>query len=103
MNAWWRAALSLAGATLIAFLLFAYFAVEADAAMDKSGVGDLAEFARLSRIAGVAFWSAAIFWLGSIISAQLVPQPFRGKALFWFGLVHPVLLVGVYAALIVGA
>ena len=91
----------LAASALAAFLSFGYFGHAADVAMDKTGVGDLALFNHYSRLAGGCFWSAAGLWLGSIISAQGAPEPFRGKALFWFGLVQPVLSLAVFGILVV--
>lgn len=91
----------LAASALAAFLSFGYFSHAADVAMDKTGVGDLALFDHYSHLAGAWFWSAAGLWLGSIISTQRAPEPFRGKALFWFGLVQPVLSLAAFGILVV--
>jgi hypothetical protein len=86
-----------------AFGAFVYFGIQADVAMDKSGAGDLRLFTHYSQLAGGCFWAVVVSWAGSVLSAQLSPTPFRGRALFWLGLVQPVLYGTAYVVVLVVA
>jgi hypothetical protein len=74
---------------VIGIATFLALGVEADRAMDKSGVGDTIKFGQFSGYASVAFYLAFLAWLACLIFSQLARQPYRGRALFWFGLVVP--------------
>jgi len=84
-------ALSLAAGTIasVAAAAFLVFGAASDHAMSKSGVGDIDKFGQFSGYAGVAFYVAVASWLVCLVFAQLAPQPYRGRALFGFGLVLP--------------
>jgi hypothetical protein len=69
---------------------FLAFGQAADRAMSKHGVGDPLRHAELSNYAGASFYLAAAAWAVCIVSSQLAPKPYRGKALFWFGLMLPI-------------
>ena len=79
-----------------AFGAFLYFGIQADAAMDKSGLGDHELFAYYSRLADVCLWAVVVSWAGSVLSAQLSPPPYRSRALFWLGLGQLVLYGATY-------
>jgi len=84
-------ALSLAGGTVASVGVMAFLACGAasDRAMDKSGIGDPIKFGQLSGYAGASFYVALAGWFVCIVCAHFTPQPYRGRALFWFGLVLP--------------
>lgn len=81
---------------------FLSFVAASDRALDKSGLGDPVRFNELSGYAGISFYLAAAFWLLRVGFTQFAPQPYRGRALFWFGLMLP-LLGFVFWFLMVGA
>lgn len=82
---------SLAAGTIatVGVAAFLVFGAASDRAMSKSGVGDIDKFGHLSGYAGVAFYVALVSWVVCLVFAQLAPQPYRGRALFGFGLVLP--------------
>jgi hypothetical protein len=84
--------LSLATGVLSAIGLVVFLALgqAADRAMSKHGVGDPLQHAELSSYAGISFYLAAAAWAACIVCSQLAPKPYRGKALFWFGLMLPI-------------
>jgi len=84
-------ALSLATGTIatVAVAAFLAFGAASDRAMPKSGIGDIYKFGQLSGYAGVAFYVGLASWLVCLVFAQLAPQPYRGRALFGFGLILP--------------
>ena len=84
-----------------AFLAFARFCHLADIAMPKPGGGNLPEFEHYSRLAGVSFLAIVISWVLAVISAQLSPQPFRGRALFALGVLLPIAFVTAYVGLVI--
>ena len=73
-----------------ALVAFALFAREAERAMDKSGFGDQPRYFQFSTYAGIAFWLAAGAWLACVVFSQMSPKPYRGRALFGFGLLMPI-------------
>ena len=95
-------ALSLAAGTvatagMAAFLLFG---AESDRAMDKSGTGDVDRFGEFSDYAGVTFYVALAGWLVCLAFARFAPQPYRGRALFGFGLILPLFSFVVWSLLL---
>src|SRR5579862_1784463 len=77
---------------VVASVAFLGLAVSADHAIGgKSGLGDPIQFAHLNTYAGVSFYLAVLAWLTCVVSSQFAPQPYRGRALFGFGLMVPVL------------
>ena len=89
-----------AASAIGAFWAFAWFGHHADSVMSKSGVGDVSAFEHYSRFAGFSFWSLAFFWIATVISTQLSQQPFRGHALFAFGLLMPIVFIVFYVGLL---
>jgi hypothetical protein len=76
---------------IISVAAFLSFCTASDSAMNKSGLGDSVRFAEISGYAGISFYLAAVFWLLCVGFTQFAPQPYRGRALFWFGLMLPLL------------
>ena len=76
-----------------AYVAFVRFGHLADAAMDKSGIGDLPAFEHYSNFAGISFWALLIFWVLSVAFIQASPQPYRSRALFVVGLIVPVIFI----------
>jgi hypothetical protein len=58
--------------------------------MDKSGIGDPIRHAELSTYGAVSFYLAVSAWVACVVFSQLAPKPYRGGALFWFGLMGPI-------------
>lgn len=85
-------ALSLATGAISVICVLAFLALgaAADRAMGKDGVGDPLQHAEFSTYAGVSFYVAAAAWAVCIVFSQIAPKPYRGRALFWFGLMLPV-------------
>jgi hypothetical protein len=54
-------------ALALPFVLFIWFANAADRAMDKSGMGDVAEFQRQSAFAGLFFWLDILVFTGLLL------------------------------------
>jgi hypothetical protein len=54
---------------LILITCFLSFLWQADQAMDKTGIGDLAEWIRLNQLANFVFDAAGIVWLFAIVLA----------------------------------
>ena len=82
---------------------FLSFVAASDRAMDKSGFGDQGRFNELSGYAGISFYLATAFWLLCVGFTQFAPQPYRGRALFGFGLMLPLLGFTVWFLLLGGA
>jgi hypothetical protein len=78
--------------TIVGIAMFLAFVAAADRAMDKTGFGDPIRHGELSGYASISFYLALSTWLLCVVFSQLAPQPYRSRALFWFGLVVP--LVG---------
>ena len=57
---------------------FVYFGHQADLAMSKDGVGDLAQFNSFNQNAGISFYAASILW-GLAVIVSLVKRRFRSK------------------------
>jgi hypothetical protein len=77
---------------IMASIAFLGLAVSADHAIGgKSGLGDPIQFAQLNTYAGVSFYLAILAWLTCVVCSQFAPQPYRGRALFGFGLMVPIL------------
>lgn len=74
----------LAGAQLGCMAAFFYAVHRADSAMDKTGLGDHAAFARWSGAASVWFWSSLILWIAAIGSFAW-PAPPRARAALVYG------------------
>ena len=83
--------------------MFLALAGAADRAMDKSGIGDPERHAELSTYAGVSFYVAVAAWAACVVFSQLAPKPYRGRALFWFGLMVPLAASLGWLAGVVGA
>ena len=75
----------------IGIAAFLVLAAAADRAMDKAGFGDPTRHGELSGYAGISFDVTVAAWLLCVVFSQLPPQPYRGRALFWFGLMVPLL------------
>ena len=85
-------ALSLATGVLsvVGALVFLALAAAADSVMGKDGLGDQARHAQLSNYAAISFYAALAAWVTCVAFSQKAPKPYRGRALFWFGLMVPV-------------
>jgi len=57
---------------------FVYFAHQADLAMSKDGIGDLAKLNSFNRNAGISFYAEYVLW-GIAIVISLVKRQFRSK------------------------
>ena len=67
-------------ASLLACLaLFLYFGAQADAAMDKTGVGDLEAWRVYSWRSGAAFWAGTVIWAALIAWGLRSKKPERGQ------------------------
>ena len=73
----------------LCMILFFTFVAKADLAMDKSGMGDYPTFARYSDIAGYYFYAGIGLWAICLILAFFSPQPYKWRAISWFGLGFP--------------
>jgi hypothetical protein len=98
-------ALSLASGVLstVGVLAFLAFGKAAERAMPKDGLGDPLQHADLSTYACVSFYLAAATWAVCILFSQMAAKPYRGKAIFWFGLVLPIVAVGGWVIGVIGA
>lgn len=63
---------------LLVVASFSYFAHQADLAMSKDGIGDLAKFNSFNRYAGISFYSASTLWVVGIVMS-LAKRQFRCK------------------------
>jgi len=86
--------------SVCALVVFVLLIREAETAMDKSGIGDQPHYFQFTTYAGVAFWFATGAWLACIVFSQMSPRPYRGRALFGFGLLMP---IGAALAWLLGA
>jgi hypothetical protein len=64
-----RSAVIAAIALAVPLCLFLWFAHAADAAMDKSGLGNVTSWSILNARAAVSFWSLAAVWLCILCAA----------------------------------
>jgi hypothetical protein len=86
--------------SVVGALAFLAFAPAADSAMGKDGLGNPTRHAELSNYAGISFYVALAAWVICLVFSQKAPKPYRGRALFWFGLMVP---VGAFSGWLLGA
>jgi len=61
-----RTTIPVSSLLVLSVCAFLYYVPLADAAMDKSGIGNLASWQSYQARAGVAFWLAAVVWSGLV-------------------------------------
>ena len=83
---------------VVAMVLFLKFVRAADAAMDKTGIGDLDVWNKYNARASDALWGLAGAWIAGLGFALAVSNPWRRQLLVLFGIVVPLVVIVLYVA-----
>lgn len=89
------------GLVELAGIGFAIYSVRAaDAAMDKSGVGDYAEFAHWTSSATIVFWTLGVAWIAGMLYAAAIGSELRRKVILGvaYAVIPALVFVAAYVA-----
>ena len=83
---------------IVMLFLFLRLVRAADAAMDKTGIGNLALWQQYNDSASDALLWLLMAWMGSLAFAYVISHPFRKHMLIWFGFIMPLVAACAYVA-----